>query len=230
VNAGAREAEARSVSSLATQPVQPGGNVYDKYGTANPIERRLVGGFIRNLLELAEGTGARDVHEVGCGEGELARRLAARGLSVRGTDASPEVIAEARRRAVDAGVRVELRAAAVEELDPERDAAELVVCCEVLEHLPDPEAGLTTVAELANPWAIVSVPREPLWRALNVVRLKYLNDLGNTPGHVKHWSRRAFVAFLGRRLDVVEVRSPLPWTMALCRSRDRQTPDGGFAA
>jgi 2-polyprenyl-3-methyl-5-hydroxy-6-metoxy-1,4-benzoquinol methylase len=201
-----------------------GGNVYDKYGTSNPIERRLVGGFISRLLALAERTGASDVHEVGCGEGELARRLAARGLRVRGTDASPEVIAEARRRAEVAALDVEFRAAAVEELDPARDAAELVLCCEVLEHLPDPNAGIAMVARLANPWAIVSVPREPLWRALNVARLKYLGDLGNTPGHLNHWSRRGFIEFLGARLEVIEVSSPLPWTMALCRSRPPNIP------
>ena len=201
-----------------TGPGQPGGNVYDKYGTANPIERRLVGAFIRQLIELTETTDASVVHEVGCGEGELAQRLAARGLRVRGSDASPEVIAEARRRAQAAGLAIEFRAAPVERLDPASDAAELVVCCEVLEHLPDPDAGLAMVARLANPWTIVSVPREPFWRALNVARLKYVRDLGNTPGHLNHWSRSAFVGFLGRHLEVIEVRSPLPWTMALCRA------------
>jgi len=130
----------------------------------------MVGGFVRQLIELADRTGAEDVHEVGCGEGELAQRLAARGLRVRGTDASPEVIAEARRRAEAAGMEVAFRAAPVEELDPATDAAELVVCCEVLEHLHDPHAGLEVVARLANPWAIVSVPREPLWRVLGGVR------------------------------------------------------------
>jgi 2-polyprenyl-3-methyl-5-hydroxy-6-metoxy-1,4-benzoquinol methylase len=155
---------------------------------------------------------------VGCGEGELARRLAAHGLRVRGTDAAPEVIQDARRRAEAAGVPVEFRAAPVEELEPGRDSAELIVCCEVLEHLPNADSGLAVVAQLADPWAIVSVPREPLWRSLNVARLKYLHDLGNTPGHVNHWSRRAFLRFLDRRLDVVEVRTPLPWTMALCRA------------
>ena len=37
---------------------------------------------------------------------------------------------------------------------------------------------------------LVSVPREPLWRALNVARGAYLRELGNTPGHVNHWSKR----------------------------------------
>jgi len=195
-----------------------GGNVYDKYGTRNPVERRLVGGFIACLEELVDRTGAREAHEVGCGEGELAMRLARRGLRMRGTDVSPEVIEEARRRAGAAGLEIEFQAEPIEGLSPDRDAAELIVCCEVLEHLDDPESGLDVLASLARPWAIVSVPREPLWRALNVVRLAYLKDLGNTPGHLSHWTRSAFVRFLERRFQVVAVRTPLPWTMALCRT------------
>ena len=46
-------------------------------------------------------------------------------------------------------------------LDPAADSAELVVCCEVLEHLEHPEAALATLASLARPWLIASVPREP---------------------------------------------------------------------
>ena len=164
-------------------------------------------------------TGAAEAHEVGCGEGELARRLAARGLRVRGTDASADVIEEAQRRAGDAGVSAEFRVSRVEELDPAIDAAELIVCCEVMEHLPDPDGALSVVASLASPWAIVSVPREPLWRALNMARLEYLGSFGNTPGHLNHWSRRSFVRFCEAKLEVVEVRAPLPWTMALCRAR-----------
>ena len=176
-------------------------------------------GFIRQLLELVDLTGAVEAHEVGCGEGELTRRLAARGLRLRGTDASAAVIAEARARAEAAGVGATFRVARVEELEPAEDAAELILCCEVLEHLPDPEGALSVVASLASPWAIISVPREPLWRGLNMARLKYLGSLGNTPGHLSHWTRRSFASFLQTTFEVVEVRAPLPWTMALCRTR-----------
>jgi 2-polyprenyl-3-methyl-5-hydroxy-6-metoxy-1,4-benzoquinol methylase len=196
-----------------------GGNVYDKYATRNPIERRLVGGFMDDVADLSERTGARAAHEIGCGEGEIAMMLARRGLRMRGSDISAEVIAEARRRAAAAGLEIEYRAAPIESLEPERDGAELVVCCEVLEHLGDPERGLETLASLARPWLLVSVPREPLWRALNLARLKYVGDLGNTPGHLGHWSRGEFLEFLERRVEVVESRSPLPWTVALCRVR-----------
>ena len=132
---------------------------------------------------------------------------------------NPGVVEVARKRALGEGLDVSFDARAVQELDPERDAAELIVCCEVLEHLPDPLAALEILAGLARPWLLVSVPREPLWRALNMARFAYVRSLGNTPGHVNHWSKQTFIAFLARRFEVVEVRAPLPWTMALCRAR-----------
>jgi 2-polyprenyl-3-methyl-5-hydroxy-6-metoxy-1,4-benzoquinol methylase len=197
--------------------VEAGGNVYDKYGTSNPVARRLMAGFMGQLDELVDRTGAKEAHEVGCGEGELSIRLARRGIAMRGTDAFPEVLEEARRRATAAGVDIDFEATPVEELDPARDGAQLIVCCEVLEHLDDPERALDVLASLARPWLIASVPREPLWRALNLARLSYVGELGNTPGHLNHWSKRDFVRFLTRRFDVVEVRSPTPWSMVLCR-------------
>jgi 2-polyprenyl-3-methyl-5-hydroxy-6-metoxy-1,4-benzoquinol methylase len=208
---------------VTTSRPATGGNVYDKYGTCHPVERRLVEGFVNELASLVVRTGAREVHEVGCGEGELLLRLAAGGLwpheaSLRGSDVSGEVIEEARRRARAAGLAIRFKAASIHDLDPVDDSAELILCCEVLEHLEDPAAALELAARLARPWLVVSVPREPLWRALNLARFKYLRELGNTPGHRQHWSQRAFLDFLGRRVEVVAVRRPLPWTMALCRS------------
>lgn len=201
----------------ATQAAEAGGNVYDKYGTSNPVARRLMAGFTSRLDRLVERTGARVGHEVGCGEGELAIRLAQRGIAMRGTDAFPQVLEEASRRAAAAGVEIDFEAMPVEQLDPARHASELIVCCEVLEHLEDPERALDVLAALARPWLIASVPREPLWRALNLARLSYVAHLGNTPGHLNHWSRRDFVRFLTRRFEVVEVESPTPWSMVLCR-------------
>lgn len=196
---------------------EAGGNVYDKYASQNPVERRLVARFMSAFDELVGRTGAREAHEVGCGEGEMTARMARAGLTVRGTDAFPDTIAEARRRAQIDGLEIEYAATAVQLLDPAEHRAELVVCCEVLEHLTDPDGALDVLAGLADPWLIASVPREPLWRAMNMARGAYLRELGNTPGHLGHWSKRGFLSLLRKRFDVVEVRSPLPWTMALCR-------------
>jgi 2-polyprenyl-3-methyl-5-hydroxy-6-metoxy-1,4-benzoquinol methylase len=198
--------------------MQFAGNVYDKYATRNPVERRLVGAFLDDVRELAVSTGAAEGHEVGCGEGELSLMLAHEGVRMRGSDVSAEVIEEARRRAAAAGLDVPYRPAPIDSLEPATDAAELIVCCEVLEHLHDPDRALDTLAGLARPWLLVSVPREPLWRVLNLARFKYVGELGNTPGHLGHWSRRGFLDLLRSKVEIVDVRTPVPWTMALCRA------------
>jgi 2-polyprenyl-3-methyl-5-hydroxy-6-metoxy-1,4-benzoquinol methylase len=204
-------------SATRAEPVVAG-NVYPKYTTRNPVARSLVNRFLDVLKTLARSTGAREIHEVGCGEGHLSTLLAAEGWHVRGSDLSPAAIAEARRQASAKGLAVSFAVGDLYDLDPVRDGAELVVCCEVLEHLPDPALALAILKRLARPHLIVSVPREPLWRGLNFARGKYWRDLGNTPGHLQHWSTSGFLALLQEQLEVVEVRTPLPWTMALCRA------------
>ena len=194
----------------------PAGNYYDKYRTRNPIARWLMQGFLSGFDRLSSSIPSGPVLEVGCGEGELSMRLAARGHGVRGCDVSADVIDEARGRARLAGLAVEFWQCDIQDLT-EQDAAPLVICCEVLEHLLDPQAGLERLALLARPWLIVSVPREPLWRAMNMARGKYLGQLGNTPGHLNHWGRGAFLSQLRERFDIVETASPVPWTMALCK-------------
>ena len=198
---------------------QPAGNYYDKYRSGNPIAQWLMRGFLGAFDALATRVPASDALEIGCGEGELSIRLARRGFRLRGCDISAQIVDEARERARAAGIEATFWAQPIETIDVAAEAAPLVVCCEVLEHLDDPERGVDVLAELACPHLIASVPREPLWRVLNMARGKYLGDLGNTPGHLTHWSRAGFLRLLSRRFEIVEVRSPTPWTMALCRRR-----------
>ena len=103
-----------------------------------------------------------------------------------------------------------------ERLPFEEGEFELAAAIEVLEHVPDPDHTVAQMARVARGGhLLVSVPREPLWRALNMARGAYLRELGNTPGHVNHWTKQGFVRLLARHGDVVERRSPFPWTMLL---------------
>lgn len=195
------------------------GNSYDKYGSRNFIAQRLQRGFERALLELVDRSGAARCHEVGCGEGFWTIALARRGLATRGTDFSERVIALARENAQRAGISVPFAARSIYELNPPGDRENLILCCEVLEHLERPADAMEILSQLAAPHLIVSVPREPLWRLLNCARGKYLTCLGNTPGHLQHWSKTSFLRFVERWFVIEAVRTPLPWTMALCRAR-----------
>jgi 2-polyprenyl-3-methyl-5-hydroxy-6-metoxy-1,4-benzoquinol methylase len=88
---------------------------------------------------------------------------------------------------------------------------------EVLEHVPDPEHSVSEMARVASGHLIVSVPREPLWRGLNMARGAYWSSAGNTPGHLNHWSKVGFKSLLTQFGAVEEVRSPFPWTMLLVK-------------
>jgi hypothetical protein len=54
---------------------------------------------------------------------------------------------------------------------------------------------------------------------MNMARGKYLRDLGNTPGHIQHFSRRDLIALAETRLNVVSIRKPPPWTVILGEPR-----------
>ena len=201
----------------------PTGNTFDKYGSTNPVVRRLMAGFESTLDELFTQAAPASILDIGCGEGILteqwADRLQGSGGRVVGLDLDdPKLRAEWAAR--DALANLELRALDVTEGLPYGDGEfDLVTATEVLEHVPAPERVVAEMARVAARHLIVSVPREPLWRMLNLARGAYVRDLGNTPGHINHWSRRAFAELLGRHGEVAEVRSPFPWTMLLVRVR-----------
>jgi len=196
----------------------PTGNTYDKYGSTNPVVRRLMAGFDDALDALWRRAAPESAVDVGCGEGVLTERFAERLGSghVVGVDLEdPKLRAEWARRARP---NLDFRTFNGGDLPFERDEFDVACAIEVLEHVPDPGGMLAEMSRVARRWLLVSVPREPVWRGLNMARGAYLRDLGNTPGHVNHWSKRAFVAFAGRHGSIEEVRSPFPWTMLLVRT------------
>lgn len=193
------------------------GNTYDKYGSSNPVVRRLMSGFEASLQELFELAAPRSLLDVGCGEGVLVQQWARRlgDGRVVGIDLEEDSIQAgwAEHEAPNLEYRV-MEAAELPFADGEFDLASAI---EVLEHVPHPEHTVAEMARCAERHLLVSVPREPLWRMLNMARGAYWPALGNTPGHLNHWSRRSFVELLSRHGEVAEVRSPFPWTMLLVR-------------
>lgn len=190
------------------------GNFEDKYASQNPIARHLVKGFLDAVTELYVRAAPRGktVLEVGCGEGKLATHLirhAPTPARYLATDVSLEAVRAELEPPIETAV------ASIYEL-PFADASfDVVVCCEVLEHLEDPRRGLAEVARVARERVLLSTPWEPVWRAMNMARGKYLRELGNTPGHVQHFSRAALQRLAAEHLRVHAVKTPLPWTVIL---------------
>lgn len=206
-------------------PETPGvviGNTEDKYGTeGNAAIRWLTQRWVRSLGELWEGIAdASDqtvdgVVEVGCGEGEVSQRLHDRFGAVTGLDLP------------DAGLRANWRErsgprflhADAHSLPLADRSADLVVCVEVLEHVGEPDRALAEIARVARRDILLSVPREPLFRGGNLVAGRHVKDLGNTPGHLNHWSTPSFLRFVSQAASIRAVRLPLPWTVVWARVR-----------
>lgn len=202
------------------------GNVYDKYRTGNPLHRALMKRFLACARELAAGAGPRRVLEVGCGPGDLAGRLFGsasgndgRAVDYVGTDASPQEVAKA--QASYPGLS--FSTASAYELPFDDGSFDLVVACEILEHLDDPDRCLRELQRVSSGHLLVSVPWEPVWRLMNLARGAYLARWGDTPGHLQHFSRRRLRRLVSSRFDLVAERHPFPWTMLLAQKRG-QTP------
>jgi len=193
------------------------GNTYDKYNSRNPVARLLMRGFERDLDDLFASAAPESLLDVGCGEGVLVQRWAQSLPETRfvGIDLVEESIQAG--WAEHEAPNLEYRTMPAENLPFADDEFGLATAIEVLEHVPDPEHTLAEMARCAERHLLVSVPREPLWRMLNMARGAYIPQLGNTPGHLNHWSKRSFTKLLSRYGQVVEARSPFPWTMLLVR-------------
>ncbi len=198
-------------------PETPGiviGNTTPKYTAKNPAIRWLTERWVANLGQIfdrighdPQGTPKRAL-EVGCGEGVIAGRLQERFSEVVALDL-PDAGLRRQWQAYDGPRFLHANAHALPFEDGQFD---LVVAVEVLEHLTDPVAGLREMARVGRRHLVLSVPREPVFRSCNLVAGRYVKDLGNTPGHLNHWSKRGFMRFVSTAATVRDVTSPFPWT------------------
>jgi SAM-dependent methyltransferase len=180
-----------------------------KYRSKNPVVRYLVGRFLHRVSELAATESPRRVLEVGCGEGVVLATLAARlpGTRFDGLELDETALGQARARCPGATL---VRGDACE-LPFEGQSFDLVVCLEVLEHLPEPVRALRELRRVARGGCLLSVPHEPFFRAGNLLRGKNLGRLGDPSDHLQHWGAREFSAFCGRELAVRVRTTAFPW-------------------
>lgn len=190
------------------------GNIYNKYESKNIIVRVLMSGYFNAFNGLLDELQPRNILELGCGEGYLIHHLEGNYSFAKcvGIDISHLIIKQAAERCGGAyftcGSAYELPFACA--------SFDLVLCMEVLEHLQEPRVVLEEITRICSRFILLSVPREPIWRMLNLARGAYIRDFGNTPGHLNHWTKREFIALLKDYFTVMQTATPLPWTMALC--------------
>jgi ubiquinone/menaquinone biosynthesis C-methylase UbiE len=194
--------------------VGPIGNASPKYEASNPVVRRLLARFLQRVDETAANLHPASVLDVGCGEGVVTERLArlVAPAAVRGLDADEAQLGEEWRRRREPNLSFATGSAY--DLPFEDGSFDLVCAIEVLEHLERPRDALAEMTRVAKRVLLLSVPNEPGWRISHMLAGRNVRDLGNTPGHINHWSKRAFVQ-LTSQLGTVQAETVFPWTVAV---------------
>lgn len=195
---------------------------HPKYDSSNPIAQKMVSGFMDSISDLSQQipSAINSITECGCGQGHVNRHLEELfpKAMIKGLDIAEQDVEIANNNTLKKDTQLYIKS--IYDINIQ-EQADLIVCCEVLEHLENPHLALQKMATLKADYYLFSVPREPLWRILNFIRGKYMKDWGNTPDHRNHWSTRGFVKFVNQELDILAVNKPLPWTMILARPKSQ---------
>lgn len=209
----------------ATPEVEDFGHKYTQEGEGK-VGGRLIQNYFRTVDALVRQSGiaARPsvkAIELGCGEGHSTKRL---------RDLLPDNVALSASEYVDHLVPIAQRSnpnvpisqESAYETKHKDESFDLVFLLEVLEHLDYPDKALQEISRILKKdgYLILGVPREPLWCTLNMARGKYLKSLGNTPGHLNHWSTFTLRNFIEKHFGPVHlVKTPLPWTIVAAQKR-----------
>lgn len=189
-----------------------------KYENNGVIAKYLVSSYFKSVAKLVLKTqGVESAHEIGVGEGWSTMRLKKLVSNLTGSEFVLSLVEIAKKNNPELNIFNE----SVYELEFNDNSVDLVFLLEVLEHLDYPDIALEELKRISKKYIILGVPREPLWRFLNMCRFKYLKDFGNTPGHLNHWSKKGLIKLIEKKYGkVIAVESPLPWTIVLAKKHE----------
>jgi len=207
----------------ATPELEDFAHKYTEEGQGK-IGKRLLDNYFRSvkhLLAQTEMNNIKQAIEIGCGEGFSTMRLR---TMLHGTTqlSASEYVASLVPKAQKRNPKVEIIQESVYETTHKDNTFDLVFLLEVLEHLDYPDLALKELNRITKPggYLILGVPREPIWRILNMSRAKYVKDFGNTPGHLNHWSSYGVKKIITENFgSVVSITKPLPWTQVLAKKQ-----------
>ncbi|MFA5194154.1 MAG: class I SAM-dependent methyltransferase [Verrucomicrobiia bacterium] len=199
------------------------GNYEDKYNAKNPISKLLMNNFLKSFkasLDEIDENEIKTVCEVGVGEGSLLKNLVKIFPKAKywATDLSDSEVKKA-KNSLEGIKKVNFNVQNAENLYVFKDKQfDLIICCEVLEHVMNYKKALTELKRISKKYVLISVPNEPIWRILNMIRGKYLSEFGNTPGHLNHWSSITFKKLIkSEKFLILDIKHPFPWQMVLLK-------------
>lgn len=188
------------------------GNNYDKYKSSNFLVKYIMENFHNRFLHLIKLTKAKKIFEIGCGEGYWINYLNNNNFNCIGADFSKIVIDQAKNNFPK--YKNKFLVKSIYELDHTINA-DLIIVSEVLEHVDRYDLALSSLKKTNSKYILFTVPNEPLWCFLNILRFKYLLSFGNTPGHINHWNFFSFKKLMNKHFKLIHLSTTTPFIYAL---------------
>ncbi len=193
---------------------EKGGNYYDKHRSKNPLVKYLMRKFHKVLFSSIKKTKARTILDVGCGEGDTTALIKRKfpKIKIRALEYDKPTLKKAQK----AHPKIDIGRGNIYKISSKNNSFDSVTALEVLEHLEKPEKAIKEAKRVSKKYCIFSVPYEPFWRIANIIRISYLPQLGNTPGHIQHWTKSGFRKMLEKHFKNVKIKNCILWNFALC--------------
>lgn len=173
------------------------------------LRTHLVQHFGRSVKSIRPLTGLA-ILDIGCGGGLISEPLARMGAKVTAIDPGKENIAAAIQHARPQGLEINYRACRAEDLVEEHARFDAVVCLEVVEHVPDQQAFISTCAELVRPgglFILSTINRTLKAYALAIVGAEYI--LRWLPVGTHQWERFVTPQELARYCEAAGLQRPI---------------------
>ncbi len=186
---------------------------WQKYQNRNPLQRLLIQNFLDTIVAITRSLPTSTILDAGCAEGFVSQRLLEEwpGAQVVGIDV--DIGALTRGQRLNPVTR--FGSGDITSLPFKDKSFDLVICTEVLEHLPHPESALSELQRMTRRYCLLSVPHEPFFRLSNLMRGKNISRLGDDVDHYHHWGALAFRRLTNHYFHPVSSRFPFPWQVFL---------------
>lgn len=191
-----------------------------KYKTSNPLFKNLVKNYFKAVASLYQiiSSEVSSALEIGSGEGFSTKEI----LKFLNSDTRFKAFEPSEKSvemALELNPDVTFINQELHQIDSSVYKSDLVFLLEVLEHLDNPVSALHKLSNISSKYLIIGVPNEPIWRICNFIRLSYVKQLGNTPGHVNHWNARSLSTLVEANYGpVIKLYSPFPWIVLLAKN------------
>jgi len=190
-----------------------------KYKNKNVFHQLALSQFFDKIALEIEKMNPKTVFEFGCGEGLFLEQLKERKIifsELIGLDLREDALQYARTLHPN----YEFINEDVMAWKSKRENYDLVIASQVLEHLNKPDKFLERLTMLSNRYLLLTVPWEPWFRLMNLLRGRDLIRFGNHPEHINRWGKNSFIEFVETKARVIKSVTAFPFTIVVAEIRN----------